>query len=306
MADSENFQSCLQTVVDLRSKTANAIKAASDGTHARHGAEMEGKEKKFLSELKLTMDVVNSQIKELETKANMTQPSINSLPLGNSVYLSLDAAPESIKIYQDLAKSYQWYDKTRDYATGASNLVSQNSLSRSYGKITKNRDNRRRAPNTSHIASTKVVDNAIAQISLKFNDMQFRVSRLNGSQLKAIVHITLGRILKATLILKGLVIEWVVVKGYNEEGNGDSEAEIWKESDHLVFRKITENANAAMLNFNSPIYPEFSLKSFITYLHSFDTLFTDKCRKCGYHLRNNLPPTWREFKTLEPFHEDCR
>ena len=63
MADSENFQSCLQTVVDLRSKTANAIKAASDGTHARHGAEMEGKEKKFLSELKLTMDVVNSQIK---------------------------------------------------------------------------------------------------------------------------------------------------------------------------------------------------------------------------------------------------
>ena len=63
MADSENFQSCLQTVVDLRSKTANAIKAASDGTHARHGAETEGKEKKFLSELKLTMDVVNSQIK---------------------------------------------------------------------------------------------------------------------------------------------------------------------------------------------------------------------------------------------------
>lgn len=303
MADSENFQSCLQTVVDLRSKTANAIKAASDGTHARHGAETEGKEKKFLSELKLTMDVVNSQIKELEAKANMTQPSINSLPLGNSVYLSLDAAPESIKIYQDLAKSYQWYDKTREYATGASTLVSQNSLSRSYGKMTKSR---RRAPNTSHIASPKTVDNAIAASSRPFNDMNFHVVRPNGSQLKAIVHITLGRILKATLVLKGLVIEWVVVKGCNEEATGDSEADIWKESDYLVFRKITENANAAMLNFNSPIYPEFSLKSFITYLHSFDTLFTDKCRKCGYHLRNNLPPTWREFKTLEPFHEDCR
>ena len=60
------FQSCLQTVVDLRSKTANAVKTASDGTHARHGAEMEGKEKKFLSELKLTMDVVNSQIKYVD------------------------------------------------------------------------------------------------------------------------------------------------------------------------------------------------------------------------------------------------
>ena len=91
----------------------------------------------------------------------------------------------------------------------------------------------------------------------------FFCRRPNGSQLKAIVHITLGRILKATLVLKGLVIEWVVVKGYNEEATGDSEADIWKESDYLVFRKITENANAAMLNFNSPIYPEFSLKSFI-------------------------------------------
>ena len=73
-------------MVDLRSKTANAIKAASDGTHARHGGESEGKEKKFLSELKLTMDVVNSQIKELEAKANMTQPSINSLPLGKDFF----------------------------------------------------------------------------------------------------------------------------------------------------------------------------------------------------------------------------
>lgn len=93
--------------------------------------------------------------------------------------------------------------------------------------------------------------------------MNFQVVRPGGSSLKAIVHIALGRILKATLVLKGLVIEWVVVKGCNEEGSGDAEADIWKESDYLVFRKITENANAAMLHFNSPIYPERSLKNFI-------------------------------------------
>ena len=67
MAEFENVQSCLQTVVDLRSKTANAIKAASDGTVSRHGAESEGKEKKFLSEIKLMMDVVSSQIKYIYT-----------------------------------------------------------------------------------------------------------------------------------------------------------------------------------------------------------------------------------------------
>ncbi len=225
------------------------------------------------------------------------------MPLGNSVYLSLGAAPESTSLYNSLVSSYQWFDKAKEYATGAASLVGQNSFSRSYGKMT--RRNQRRAPNLSHSATPKQVDNAIAQIGRPFSDMNFQVIRPNGSTLKAIVHVTLGRVLRATLVLKGLVIEWVVVKGCNEE-LGDAESEIWNESDYLVFRKLTENANAAMLNYNYPMYPEFSLKSFITYLHSFDTLFTDKCKKCGYHLRNHLPPTWREFKTLEPFHEDCR
>ena len=94
--------------------------------------------------------------------------------------------------------------------------------------------------------------------------MNFQVVRPNGSQMKAIVHITLARILKATLVLKGLIIEWVIVKGFNESGSfGDSESDIWQESDYQVFRKITDNANAAMLNFTSPVYPEYALKSFI-------------------------------------------
>ena len=63
MSEIENFQNCLQSVVELRSKTASALKAASDGTSARHGAEVESKEKKFLSELKLSMDMVQSQLK---------------------------------------------------------------------------------------------------------------------------------------------------------------------------------------------------------------------------------------------------
>ena len=107
------------------------------------------------------------------------------------------------------------------------------------------------------------VDNAIANFSRPFNDMNFQVIRPNGSQMKAIVHITLARILKATLVLKGLVIEWVIVKGYNEGGSTDSETDLWQESDYQVFRKITDNANAAMLNFSSPMYPEYGLKSFI-------------------------------------------
>ena len=116
--------------------------------------------------------------------------------------------------------------------------------------------------------SFRNVDNAIANISRPFNDMNFQVVRPNGSQMKAIVHITLARILKATLVLKGLVVEWVIVKGYNE-GGFDSETDLWQESDYQVFRKITDNANAAMLNFSSPVYPEYGLKSFIVRLYFF-------------------------------------
>ena len=123
--------------------------------------------------------------------------------------------------------------------------------------------------------------------------MNFQVIRPNGSQMKAIVHITLARILKATLVLKGLVIEWVIVKGCNEGGSTDSETDLWQESDYQVFRKITDNANAAMLNFSSPMYPEYGLKSFIV---SVPLLFQRKKeKKVSYisYLFSDLPAQFR-------------
>ena len=68
MADIENFQNWLQMVVDLRSKASDALKATSEGASARHGSEAEGKDKKYLSELKLMLDNINSQIKYLRIR----------------------------------------------------------------------------------------------------------------------------------------------------------------------------------------------------------------------------------------------
>jgi len=290
-----NFQNWLQMVVDLRSRASDALKVTSEGT--------EGNEKKFLSEIKLMLDTINSQVKDLENKVSPASTTDNRLPLGHSVYLSLDVPSESTSLYNSLASTYQWFDKTKDYASEAGPMLSQNNLSRSYGRVSRSR----RRLITGHSTSVKDVDKCINQVSNLFSKkMTFHVERPNGSQLKAIIHITLSRVLKAVLVLKGLVIEWVVVRGYNEEGTGDSETDVWRESDFEVFRKITENANAAMLNFHAPLYPELGIKTFVTFLNSYENLFTDKCRKCGYHLRNNLPPTWREFKTLIPYHEDCK
>ena len=86
--------------------------------------------------------------RELETNVNQPQPSI-PLPLGHSLYLNTDASNESVALYNSLVTGYKWWDKAHDYAGGAASLLSQNSLNRSYGKVTKTR---RRPTNTTHTA----------------------------------------------------------------------------------------------------------------------------------------------------------
>lgn len=166
----------------------------------------------------------------------------------------------------------------------------------------------------------------MATIDRLFSDMTVNISRPFATN--AVLQITLGRVLKAVVAFKGLMIEWVVVRGYTES------MDLWTESRHKVFRKVTENSHAAMLHFYSPTLPELAVRSFMvskylavflylikitlhninktniytfqTWFHSFNTLFSEPCKKCGNHLHNALPPTWRDFRTLEPFHEECK
>jgi len=299
MNEQENLQNSLVLLGQLRDSSNQVFKTAAEGVKSSHGEE--GKEKKFLSQLKGLIDTVGDQMKEVET--NLSQPSNlqSQLPLSN---LDSDSAQESFPLYTDLAKSYKWLDKAHDFAGGAASNLSQNSLKRSYGAVTRSR---KRNPNNSHTAPPSALNQLIDAINKMFTDMKLTINRPSGTKLNAIVEVSLDRIFKAILIFKGLMIEWVVVKGYEEDLiKSDGQPDIWGESRYQVFQRITENANAAMLHFQSPIYPELAVKSFMTYMHSFGSLFSDKCKQCGMHLQNNLPPTWREFRTLEAYHEDCR
>lgn len=99
----------------------------------------------------------------------------------------------------------------------------------------------------------------ISQVDRLFNDMTVTVSRPFATN--AVLQITLGRVLKAVVAFKGLMIEWVVVRGYMET------LDLWSESRHKVFRKVTENAHAAMLHFYSPTLPELAVRSFMVGIH---------------------------------------
>jgi len=253
--------------------------------------------------LKRKLSCVDSGLERLE--GLVTGPV--SLPTTQLLAnLDSDSSIQSFSLYSQLAKDYRWLERSHEYAHAAAAYLSQNSLKRGHsGAVTKSR---RRNNNSSHTADPRLLNTMIDQVNKMFTDMKLTISRPGGTKLNAIVEVGLERILKAVLIFKGLMIEWVVVKGYEEElvKQDTGQPDIWGESRYEVFQRITENANAAMLYFQSPVYPELAVKSFMTYLHSFGSLFSDKCRGCHQHLQDNLPPTWREFRTLEAFHQDCR
>jgi len=80
--------------------------------------------------------------------------------------------------------------------------------------------------------------------------------------------------MKGIVVLKRLMVEWVVVKGFNEDlSTEDGKINMWGESRFKVFKKVTENANAAMLHFYSPAYPELAIRSFLVSFFKSSILF---------------------------------
>ncbi|BES98608.1 U1 small nuclear ribonucleoprotein C [Nesidiocoris tenuis] len=227
--------------------------------------------------------------------ANLPQPT-GPFALGNSGLLSQECSQERQAMYSQLVRSYKWTDKIHEYSSLAAQLLGQNQLKRSY--IVTGSNKRRRAQASCHNVPMQTVDQVISAIDRQFPDMNISVSRPFITN--AVMQVTLGKVLQAVVAFKGLMIEWVVIKGHGET------LDLWTESRHKVFRKITENSHAAMLHFSSPTLPELAVRSFMTWLHSYITLFSDPCKRCGNHLHNALPPTWRDFRTLEAHHEECK
>lgn len=94
----------------------------------------------------------------------------------------------------------------------------------------------------------------MAQFDRLFPDMSITITRPFTSN--AVIHVTLGHVLKATIAFKGLMMERVAVKGYNEQ------LDLWVDSRYKVFERVTDHAHAAMLHFYNPNLPELTLKSF--------------------------------------------
>ncbi|KAK0167167.1 hypothetical protein PV327_004600 [Microctonus hyperodae] len=290
----EQLQTALTSIKVLRSSVGQVFESLANGLRADHGED--GKESKYLFELQELLTAVNINLRDVEQAVGSLNPPPGPFNLASTAYLSQETTQDRQALYSTLVNSYKWTDKLHEYSNIAQTLLSQNSLKRSY--INTSRSKRGRIQTSTHNVSPQQVDSMIATLDRLFNDMTVTVSRPFASN--AVLHVTLGHVLKAAVAFKGLMVEWVVVKGYGET------MDLWTESRHKVFRKVTENAHAAMLHFHSPALPELAVRSFMTWFGSFHTLFSDPCKRCGLHLHSALPPTWRDFRTLEPYHQECK
>lgn len=290
------------SVTHVTEQLSSGMKKPSDDERQ---SDSQSKEKFFLFDLQKSLSAVNKYMSDLE-KSTTIVSSPGLMSLGNSNLLTVDPVVDKTPLYSQLLHSYKWSNKMHEHASLAASLLTQNTLKRSHLSGSYHAKRPRKIPSSSHVVSPQNVDSLIQNFNRHFSDMPITVARPFGNP--AFLQVTLARTLKAVIVLRGLIIEWVLVKGFAEETlNEKGEPDIWSKSKYTVFQKVTDHANAAMLHFHMPhVAGQLALQSFMTWLHSYANLFSQSCHKCGCHLLDNLPPTWRDFRTLDPYHESCR
>ncbi|KAG8174794.1 hypothetical protein JTE90_007350 [Oedothorax gibbosus] len=328
----EALNSGLKAVKALRSTVLEVFTALGDGAV---DASTDEEREKFINELQGTLNNVTVRMRELETACTLLGSPNHPLYLGNSGLLSQDPAFEKTPLYSQLVQAHRWFDRVAELSSHAASLLNVNSIKRTHFSPVTPSKTAKTKPTGVNIP-VQTVDQTTSQLSRLFPDLAVQVLKPFGSS--TVILVSVPRTLKAVLMLRGLIIDWVLVKGFDEEFYDEEKGlprpgknymlhlpeirpnflcssplqpqygqlDMFTPSRYHVFRKVTEHANAAMLHFYSPNIPELAVRSFLTWLRSYANLFTAPCRKCGNRLNENMPPTWRDLRNLDVYHESCR
>ena len=216
----------------------------------------------------------------METACTLLSSMNSSIQLGNTHLVGLDPNYDKTSLYPDMVISYRWLDNLQEYSSVAyqamqSKFTKKNTLSK----------NRQRNRYNIHNISLTNIDYLVSAFQRTF-EMQIDILRPFG--VFTILNIELERTLKAIIVLRGFVIEWVLVKGFDETFDEicllkkekklklqfnnnhmnnmkdfDDTIDIWTPSQHPLFRTITEHANAAILHFYAPFQMESAIKAYL-------------------------------------------
>ncbi|CAI9720028.1 Hypothetical predicted protein [Octopus vulgaris] len=299
MADLENMENIAEAIRLTQKIRASVSRTFSDLSNGFHNSQ--GNEKKCLNDLQKSLLAINNDYNALEKVGNSLNPIDR---VTNSFNLSLDPGIDKTPLYSQLLYTHKWITKTLELSNQAFSILNQSPLHRSVYASASSKRLRRQSP-ISHSVSTNALDVCLTNWDRSFPDMSFSILRPLGNC--GVVQVTVGRAMNVLVILRGLIIEWVRVKGFTEDFFADDgKINVWSKSKYQVFQMVTDHASAAMLHFYSPVIPDVAVKSFLTWLQKYSTLFSASCHKCNRYLQSGLPPTWRDFRTGEPYHEVCR
>ncbi|KAH9415090.1 Mediator of RNA polymerase II transcription subunit 27 [Dermatophagoides pteronyssinus] len=291
MENLNTINSALKAVSLVRSATLDTLKFMANTYQSSKDVEAEmdpNKNNSYMGEFSSLSNVLETRVRELETACTLLYPTLSSINLANTELIAQDPNYEKTTWYPDMVISYRWLSNTQEYSTLAFQAL-QTKFSKRNSRYRQRTSNR---VIQNHNLNNHSIDIFIGQLQRSFDTMPIEVVRPFG--VFTVLKIVLDRTLRAVIVLRGLVIEW------------DDTMDIWKPSRYKVFRTITDHCNAAILHFYAPFQMDSAIKYFLQWLRSYSTLFSAVCRKCDSRLLNDMPPTWHDFRTHEPYHFECR
>lgn len=263
----------------------------------------------FLQQLQNSLTTVNREFDDFKKTCESLPSSLpTNIPhLGNLAQLALDPSQDKVALFQQLQRSQKWWDRVQDHIYFNQLLLNRNNLKRSSYPHSHPQNKIQRPPNKGHHMQSDFINMVFQNILKLYGDLKFQPVNLYGNS--RVLQVVVGKVMFVHIILRGLNIERVFVRGLDEEDGMDG-LDLFTESQYSVMRMVTAHATAASLYYyHSNTYqnnPDTVIRMFLAWLRSYKTLFSDSCKRCGKYLNEGLPPTWRDYRNLAAYHYNCK
>lgn len=171
----------------------------------------------YSAELSDIMGSLSSRFRELETILTLlsSTPLTTHVSLGNAAHLCHDINYDKTSIYPDMTIAYRWLDNMQEYSLLACQSLQSNFTKRN--SMAKNRLAMRTRNHNNHNVLPATMDYFVATLQRSVtHDGTLAIELARPFGAFTVLRLTLDRTLRAVLVLRGFIIEWVLVKGFEE------------------------------------------------------------------------------------------
>uniref|UniRef100_A0A914XRR8 Uncharacterized protein n=1 Tax=Plectus sambesii TaxID=2011161 RepID=A0A914XRR8_9BILA len=282
---------------------------------------------RFGAEVKKRLTAVHEQYEVLETLSKQlpkTTPTNAIIDRLTKLLQEGQIDSETDQLYIHLLDSVNWNESNTQF------LFYVNKFLRSYcRKRPSLMMPRLIAPSSVDVQTTPQQSfyNQLQTVS-KDKRLNMQIDLIEKTRSSGVVEVIIGHVvemerktfsptLKLLLLVNNAVPEMVQVKAFNEEwGYIDGQVDLFDESRHLVYRKISAQMNAQIMQIFIPGITELrdgnsSLQLLLLWFSRYTAIFDQPCRVCKKILKDFIPPTYIDLRiniavATQPLHETCR